>query len=101
MQYVSSQKERGFTFSFWYCLSWFVCFAKGGQGVSRTITLDSKKKKENFEISCLKVVAPQWDLDHRHPKMETESWWSHPTEGRKTFPSFPLGSLDDLIIKLT
>lgn len=77
-------------------------FAKGGEGVSRTITLDSKKKnKKYFEISCLNVAALQWDLDHRHPKMEAESWWSHPMEGRKSFPSFPLGSLDDLILNLT
>lgn len=60
-----------------------------------------KKIKQHFEISCLNIAALQWDLDHRHPKMEAESGWSHPMEGRKSFPSFPLGSLDDLILNLT
>jgi len=84
MQYVSSQRETGPTFSFWYCLLSLVLPKEEGEFPRQSLWTQGEKK----EISCLKV-APQWDLDQSHPKMEAESWWRElPPEGEEN-PSFP------------
>lgn len=75
-------KERGLHF---FVLVFFVTvclFAKRGEGVSRTITLDSGKKKKSCGISCHKAAAPRGDLDYRRPRRKMRTGRGDPPRER-------------------